>query len=183
MKIRIALIILSLIMWGCAGLQRPSYNPQGTYSTAQEYMSRPGALQSQSRKGPFELKWPVRFPKINRGYRPRSDHNHMGVDLGGKRGYRIYAAHDGVVVYAGNDFTGYGNMILLEYDSHWATLYAHLNGFRVSMGQRVLSGQTIGTMGRTGRATGVHLHFELLKKKQPVDPMPYLRGDAVVVEL
>ena len=107
----------------------------------------------------------------------------MGVDLAGKRGYRIYAAHDGIVVYAGRGFRGYGNMILLEYDGQWATLYAHLDGFRVKTGDRVSTGQTIGTMGRTGRATGVHLHFELLKKKQPVDPLPYLRGEALVVEL
>lgn len=87
----------------------------------------------------------------------------------------ILAAHPGVVVYAGNRYRGYGKMVILEYSSKWATLYAHMNSLDVETGDRVFPGQVLGRMGRTGRATGVHLHFELLKNKQPVDPMPYLR--------
>lgn len=86
----------------------------------------------------------------------------------------ILAAHEGVVVYAGNSFRGYGNMVLLEYNHQWATLYAHLDRIMVREGQKLRVGDKLGTMGRTGRATGVHLHFELIKNKQPIDPLLHL---------
>ncbi len=126
-------------------------------------------------KGPFRLQWPVLLLKVNRGFQTEGRREHLGLDIAGRRGDRIFAAHDGVVVYAGHSFRGYGNMILLEYNQTWATLYGHLNRFRTHMGQEVKAGALIGEMGRTGRATGVHLHFELIKNKDPIDPAPYLK--------
>jgi murein DD-endopeptidase MepM/ murein hydrolase activator NlpD len=70
-------------------------------------------------------------------------------------------------------------MILLEYNDKWATLYAHLDRSRVKNGQEVKAGDVIGEMGRTGRATGVHLHFELMRDKQPIDPMPFLKAQSL----
>ena len=124
--------------------------------------------------GDFKLYWPVKSVRINRGYRPGSDPNHQGVDLGGSKGTPILAAHEGVVVYTGRDFSGYGNMVLIEYNNEWATLYAHLNEITVDEGRIVKPGDPIGAMGRTGRASGVHLHFELIKDRSPVDPLPFL---------
>lgn len=95
--------------------------------------------------------------------------------MGGSKGSAILAAHEGRVIYTGSGFTGYGNMVMIEWDSNWATLYAHLNHIDVKEGQWVRQGQVIGGMGRTGRATGVHLHFELIRNKQPVDPLNYLQ--------
>jgi murein DD-endopeptidase MepM/ murein hydrolase activator NlpD len=122
----------------------------------------------------FKLFWPVKSVRVNRGFRPRNDRNHQGVDLGGKKGTPILAAHEGVVVYTGRDFRGYGNMVLIEYDKQWATLYGHLNEIGVGEGRIVRPGDPIGAMGKTGHATGVHLHFELIKNKLPVDPLPFL---------
>ena len=65
-------------------------------------------------------------------------------------------------------------MIIVEYNKNWATLYAHLNKIQVSQGDWVQTGEQIATMGRSGRATGTHLHFELLKDKLPVNPMNFL---------
>lgn len=65
-------------------------------------------------------------------------------------------------------------MILLEYDPEWATLYGHLDRYLVKPGDVVQQGQVIGLMGRTGRATGVHLHFEVIQNKQPIDPLVLL---------
>jgi murein DD-endopeptidase MepM/ murein hydrolase activator NlpD len=126
--------------------------------------------------GPFKLFWPVGGIHINRGFRPSDDPHHEGLDLGGKRGTPILAAHDGIVIYAGNGFSGYGNMILIEFDHEWATLYGHLDGYAVKEGRIVSAGDPIGSMGATGHATGVHLHFELMHNRLPVDPLPLLIG-------
>ena len=127
-------------------------------------------------KGPFKLSWPVQSVHINRGFKPESDPHHEGLDLGGKRGTPIASAHDGVVIYAGNGFSGFGNMVLVEYNSEWATLYAHLDGYAVKEGHILTVGDPIGTMGATGHATGVHLHFELMHNRTPVDPLQLLTG-------
>lgn len=124
---------------------------------------------------PFELHWPIREIKINQRFSLwKKKRAHQGIDLGGSRGIPILAAHTGVVVYAGRAFKGYGKMVLVEYNGEWATLYAHLHKINVKEGQTVDPGEQLGTMGRTGRATGVHLHFELMQNKQPVDPLLFL---------
>ena len=122
----------------------------------------------------FQLAWPVRNIKVNRGYKTASKRKHEGVDLGGKRETPITSAHEGVVIYTGSDFRGYGNMVLVEYSDEWATLYGHLDSLAVHSGQIVESGDPLGGMGDTGDARGVHLHFELLHKRKPIDPLPYL---------
>jgi len=130
-------------------------------------------------RGVFRLQWPVAQMKVNRGFSEGIGHDHLGIDMGGHKGDKIYAAHEGVVVYAGHGFRGYGNMVLLEFDKTWATLYGHMSRILVKTGQSVHAGTVIGLMGRTGHATGVHLHFEVIKNKNPVDPAPLLRGDPV----
>lgn len=125
-------------------------------------------------RGAFRLYWPVHQIKINRGFRPAKDPNHQGMDLGGPKGAPILAAHEGIVVYTGKEFRGYGKMVLIEYNSEWATLYAHLDRIDVRQGQILNPGDPIGAMGRTGRASGVHLHFELMNNKLPIDPMSHL---------
>ncbi|MGZ3722296.1 MAG: M23 family metallopeptidase [Bdellovibrionales bacterium] len=124
--------------------------------------------------GPFKLYWPVEAVRINRGFKPESDPHHEGLDLGGKRGLPILAAHDGVIIYAGTAFNGYGKMVLIEFNNEWATLYGHLDSFAVRDGMIVRAGDPIGAMGATGHATGVHLHFELMHNRSPVDPLPLL---------
>lgn len=124
--------------------------------------------------GVFKLLWPVSFVRINRGFRPESDPKHDGLDLGGKKGMPILAAHEGIVIYAGREFNGYGNMVMVEYSNEWATLYGHLDEFAVKEGAVVSAGEPIGSMGSTGHATGVHLHFELMHNRSPVDPLSLL---------
>lgn len=178
-------LLLFLVSLSCSHFQTAEYvSGAKDFSTADEYMNSPEVAQNRvhENKGPFRLHWPVLEPKVNRGF-GEGRGNHLGVDIGGKRNTSIKAAHDGVVVYAGARFRGYGRMIIVEYDQEWATLYGHLNKFSVKTGQKVTAGQEIGKMGRTGRATGVHLHFELIKGKKPVDPMPFLKNEAIVTSL
>mgnify|MGYP002781465276 CR=1 FL=1 len=175
----------------CSHLNTPRYSSQspGLSSPLEEYASADEYLTSQevkqfhhsSIRAPFQLHWPVENPIRNPGFaRPNGHRPHLGLDLKGRKGDAILAAHDGIVVYAGRRFRGYGKMVLVEYDNNWASLYAHLDSYNVIMGQEVKGGQRIGKMGRTGRATGVHLHFELIKNKQPIDPLPLLKNSGVL---
>jgi hypothetical protein len=87
--------------------------------------------------------------------------NHYGIDEAGQLGSPIYATDGGVVVYAGVNNFGYGNMIVIDHGTGWQSLYGHLSQINVSCGQSVSQGETIGLMGSTGNSTGPHLHFEL----------------------
>ena len=90
---------------------------------------------------------------------------HTGIDIGSALNEYIVAADDGVVIYAGSR-GGYGNTIIIDHGSGITTLYAHINtrGILVKVGQKVEEGQTIAKAGKTGTATGPHLHFEVRKK-------------------
>jgi murein DD-endopeptidase MepM/ murein hydrolase activator NlpD len=128
--------------------------------------------------GLFE--WPVDVAKLTRGFKAKTGRRraHLGIDLAASKGSPIYAAQDGVVIYVGSGFTGYGRMIMVEGKEGFATLYAHLSKAITHEGANVVKGQVIGAMGRTGRASGVHLHFEIRRgkgpDKGPVDPLLYL---------
>lgn len=120
------------------------------------------------------LDWPVDSARMTRGFLPHKRKPHLGIDLAAPRGTPILAAQNGTVIYAGREFRGYGKMVLIESGDGWATLYAHFDKILISEGQRVHKGEVIGAMGRTGRATGVHLHFELRRNRGPIDPLPML---------
>ena len=120
------------------------------------------------------LIWPVDFVQLTQPFAPPSNLSHMGIDLGGPRGTPIKSAHQGWVVFTGQQ-QGYGKMVLIEFDEQWSSLYAHLDSIFVKEGDRVHRGEVVGGMGDSGRTTGVHLHFELRKYEQPAwDPMDYL---------
>ncbi|MBS1971944.1 MAG: M23 family metallopeptidase [Bdellovibrionales bacterium] len=118
--------------------------------------------------------WPVDDARLTRGFLPKKRRPHLGIDLAAKRGTPILAAQGGLVIYTGREFRGYGKMVLIESGKGWATLYAHMDKILVQEGQKISQGQMIGAMGRTGRATGVHLHFEIRKDRGPIDPLPLL---------
>jgi murein DD-endopeptidase MepM/ murein hydrolase activator NlpD len=118
--------------------------------------------------------WPVDDARMTRGYMPNKRHPHLGIDLASKKNTPILAAQGGTVIYAGREFRGYGRMIMIESNGGWATLYAHMEKILVQEGQKVSKGQIVGAMGRTGHATGVHLHFEIRKDRGPIDPLPLL---------
>lgn len=118
--------------------------------------------------------WPVDRARMTRGFLPNKKRPHLGIDLAAPKGTPILASQGGTVIYAGREFRGYGKMVLVESGDGWATLYAHFDKILVAEGQKVRQGEVIGAMGRTGRATGVHLHFEIRKDRGPVDPLPLL---------
>ncbi len=103
------------------------------------------------------------------GRRTQGIHGNNGVDIAALTGTPVLAAADGQVIVARNSGYngGYGDMIIIKHSGNIQTVYAHLNSVGVATGQYVAKGQTIGTVGNTGRSTGPHLHFEVRGAKNP----------------
>ena len=99
---------------------------------------------------------------------------HFGIDVANRTGAPIYAADDGYVALAGQDTWGYGLQVILDHGNGYKTRYAHLSKILVTGGQIVKRGEKIALMGSTGRSTGPHLHFEIIKNGVRVDPTLYL---------
>ncbi len=113
--------------------------------------------------------WPVKNAAIVNKFSDAT----KGLILVQKIDTPIYAASTGEVVYSGNALRGYGNLVIIKHDSNYLTAYAHNNSILVKEGDKVVLGQQIATMGRTG-TDSVKLHFELRKNGKPVDPIDYL---------
>lgn len=99
--------------------------------------------------------------------------NHNGLDFAGNTGEAVYASDAGVIVYAGWNDYGYGNMVMVDHGNGFQTLYAHLSALNVGCGQSVGQGEVIGAVGSTGRSSGAHLHFEIMAGVK-VNPWDYL---------
>lgn len=102
---------------------------------------------------------------------------HTGVDFTAPMGTPIYASGDGVVVEAENNRSGYGLMVTIDHGYGYQTLYAHLSKINVKKGQRVKRGEIIGLVGNTGISTAPHLHYEVIKSGQKVNPVNYFYND------
>lgn len=98
---------------------------------------------------------------------------HTGVDLAMKVGNPVYATGDAVVETIEFDFFGYGNSVLLDHGFGYKTRYAHLNSVSVIEGMKVKRGDRIGDVGQSGRASGPHLHYEVIYKGERVNPANY----------
>jgi murein DD-endopeptidase MepM/ murein hydrolase activator NlpD len=98
---------------------------------------------------------------------------HPGIDIAASTGTPVRCAQDGFVESAGWDKI-YGNRIVVEHDDSLKTVYGHNERILVKEGDHVVKGQVIATVGNTGRSTAPHLHFEVLKHDQPVDPELYV---------
>lgn len=111
--------------------------------------------------------------EVSSAYGSRGGGRHNGVDLRNPRGTPIYVVDDGVVTFA--SYSGsFGNIVKVSHGKGIETYYAHCDTMKVSVGDVVKKGQQIATVGRTGRATGYHLHFEVRKNGVPQNPMNYL---------
>jgi murein DD-endopeptidase MepM/ murein hydrolase activator NlpD len=98
---------------------------------------------------------------------------HAGVDLAGKDGSDIIATAGGVVTYAGERH-GYGNLVEVDHGDGLVTRYAHCKTLKVEVGDLVQKGQVLALMGSTGRSTGPHVHFEVLRNGKTENPQTYI---------
>jgi murein DD-endopeptidase MepM/ murein hydrolase activator NlpD len=101
---------------------------------------------------------------------------HSGIDFGARENDAVYATAAGKVVSTGSDMF-HGNNIVIEHSKGLRTWYMHLNKILVNKGDSVDKGTTIGLVGSTGRSTGPHLHYEVLKNGESIDPKPYLKAN------
>ncbi|MCC6301133.1 MAG: peptidoglycan DD-metalloendopeptidase family protein [Anaerolineales bacterium] len=117
--------------------------------------------------------WPSSAHRLS-GFDYAPGTNHWGIDIAGNEGEGAYATDAGVVVYAGWNNYGYGNMIMVDHGNNFQSLYAHLSGISVACGQSVGQGDLIGIIGSTGRSSGSHLHFEIRAISSWVNPWDVL---------
>jgi murein DD-endopeptidase MepM/ murein hydrolase activator NlpD len=129
---------------------------------------------AESPGGPVRFLRPVAGP-IGDGFgAPRSTHRHQGIDFPVPYGTRVGAAGVGTTIYAGYNYGGFGNLVVIQHRLGFTTWYAHLASITSWVGERVVGGTRIGYVGSTGASTGPHLHFEVRRYDTPIDPAPLM---------
>jgi peptidoglycan hydrolase-like protein with peptidoglycan-binding domain len=134
-----------------------------------------GTQPVSSPTGPVSFLRPVAGP-IGDGFgAPRpGGRTHQGVDFPVPYGTRVGAAGVGTTIFAGYNYGGYGNLVVVQHRLGYTTWYAHLSSITTHVGQSVVGGTEIGRVGSTGYSTGPHLHFEVRRYNTPINPVPML---------
>jgi murein DD-endopeptidase MepM/ murein hydrolase activator NlpD len=120
-----------------------------------------------------EFVWPLPGP-INSPFGPRSGRLHAGIDIGSPHYQEVVAAADAEVIYANDTKGPLGKAVVLQHGRGMRTVYAHLSVVIAREGDTVRQGQAIGGVGDTGRATGPHLHFEIRRNGEALNPADHL---------
>ena len=140
--------------------------------------ARPAASRAIPKPPPASgrgFRWPIQGRVLsNFGAKGKGFHND-GINIAAPRGTPIQAAEHGVVVYAGNELRGFGNLLLIKHAGGWVTAYAHADKLLVARGDKVRKGQKVATVGTTGSVTRPQLHFEIRKGKRAREPRKHLR--------
>ena len=166
---RILILALSLcLLSGCAAMQ------QNVNLDAQNITADVDVVETQQEDVLRLIKPANGFISSNYGVRRRSNNKpriHAGIDIAAKRGSDVLAAAPGTVVFSGRK-NGYGKTVKIDHGNDRRTLYAHMDKIFVSEGQTLAQGERLGLVGRTGRTTGPHLHFELHVNGNHTNPIP-----------
>ncbi len=142
-------------------LPAPSRTPQA--------VTTPPPARAESR-----FLWPVQG-EILSGFGPQGTGLfNDGINIASATGAPVRAAENGVVVYAGNELAGYGNLLLIRHADGWISAYAHNDALLVQRGDTVTRGQVVARVGQTGNVNRPQLHFELRQGRRAVDPVPHL---------
>jgi LysM repeat protein len=123
--------------------------------------------------GGLSFAWPLRGRLTGR-FGTRRRRPHEGIDLAAKPGTLIRAAESGRVIYSGNGLGAYGNVVIVRHSKRYVSVYAHNRKNRVRKGAFVDKGEVIAEVGKTGNATGPHLHFEIRRDEHARDPLDFL---------
>jgi murein DD-endopeptidase MepM/ murein hydrolase activator NlpD len=142
-------------------------------------MARAGSLAPEraallgGRESP-PTRWPVEGV-ISKGFRVETtpDREHHGIDIAAPQGAPVRAAGAGVVAFAGSDSV-FGELVIIDHGGEVQSLYGHNSVLEVDAGDWVEPGQEIARVGSTGESSASHLHFEIRRRGQPVDPRRYL---------
>ncbi|MBF0281513.1 MAG: M23 family metallopeptidase [Zetaproteobacteria bacterium] len=123
--------------------------------------------------GPLRFHWPV-LGRMTQPFGQIDGKMSDGIDIESAEGTPVYAAERGTVVYVGQQVVGYGKMIIIRHENKLFTVYAHNQDNLVKVGDSLKRGALIAKVGRTGRGSTPHLHFEVRHSSTPVDPLDYL---------
>lgn len=150
---------------------RPNTNPKTPFKFK---MAGPKTVSDKP-----EMLWPVETGYVSSmfGWRT-SSRFHDGIDIASPIGTKVFAAEDGEVIYSDSKIHGYGNMIVIKHGNGIFSVYAHNKTNIADKGDRVNKGQHIADVGKTGRAYGAHLHFEVREGRYAVDPLKYVNPPA-----
>ncbi|MBN1885665.1 MAG: M23 family metallopeptidase [Candidatus Krumholzibacteriota bacterium] len=174
----VMLLVLLPLALGCT----PSPKYRGSTSSGQRRTEERSSGTANDSKIGIAFSAPLRNYKESRitsrfGLRRDPRYNreefHYGVDIKARAGEEVLAAAAGTVTFAGRQ-RGFGKLIIIDHGGRVSTVYGHLSNVAVKMGESVKVGTVIGTVGRTGNATGVHLHFEIRKEGKALDPLDYI---------
>lgn len=186
--IPLLVMVCSLYITGVLFLPSASFAAGKTIVTAAA--SKPSPAKTQKKNKPVAKKRPAKLNVrsilptgeqaalkergISSGFGPRfiSKKNtrlHKGIDIPGPKNSKVLAFNDGEVIFTGSK-SGYGKVVVVRQIDGREALYAHMNSYVVAIGQQVRRGDHVGHVGRTGRATGYHLHFELIDDGKNLDP-------------
>ena len=125
--------------------------------------------------GKVNFAWPVKGKVISSFGSKGDGVKNDGINIAAKKGTPIKSAEAGIVVYAGNELKGYGNLLLIRHEKNFMSAYAHADKLLVKTGDVVAKGDKIATVGTTGNVKQPQLHFEIRKKTKSVDPKKYLQ--------
>lgn len=126
--------------------------------------------------------WPIKrkdLGRITSGFGVRVSpvtgnyHSHNGVDISSERGTEVIATADGKVIGVWRHHPTFGKIVYIEHKNGFETRYAHLDSIDVKYKQEIVKGNVIGKVGDTGKSKGVHLHYEIRKNEQPMDPVKF----------
>ena len=133
-----------------------------------EWVEAAGASKRES------LLWPVENARLFRGLQPArpGKRRHKGLDIAAPEGAPIRATKSGIVAYSDNAIPGYGNLLVTVHPDGSVAFYGHCRAIYVFAGQRIQQGQIVGEVGKTGRATGPHVHFEYRTGGKIRNPLP-----------
>ena len=123
--------------------------------------------------GPAPFVWPVLAGVLTSDFGPRGASHHDGIDIGTPEGTPVRAARAGRVLFS-DRLRGYGNLIIIEHERGYATVYAHNRENRTEPGKWVRQGEVIALVGRTGKTSGPNLHFEIRHDNVARNPLFYL---------
>jgi murein DD-endopeptidase MepM/ murein hydrolase activator NlpD len=187
------LLLAAAIVSGCSTTRPKPSGRSGLFDRAPAHSrsSAPGVLKKRDAETRDEkLDWviltavkrkatrwapPLRDMQITSRFGMRGGDFHEGIDLRAPVGTPVHAVEGGTVAYAGSRISGYGRMVVVKHGSGLATLYAHNSRLLVRAGQKVARGQRIALSGKSGRATGPHVHFEVRSGLVALDPAEVLQ--------
>lgn len=142
----------------------------GTPTEAAKAVAANPSVQKKSLRMPVEGRISSHFGDMNDGVTSE------GINIVAPKGSKVLAAADGKVIYASNKIDEeYGRLVMVQHDNGLITSYAHMDSINVKKGAHIVAGESIGTVGQTGDVDEPQLYFAVIKNKNPVDPLKYLK--------